>query len=186
MTSFSIHTPATAPEAARPIFDDVKGKFGFVPNLMGALAEAPTALEAYVTLSDIFARSSLTPAERDVVTIAVSAKNGCTYCVAAHSMSAAMKKLPEDVIAALRDGRPIGDARLEALRRFAEAVVEKRGWVTDDDVQAFLAAGFGRAQALDVVLGVAFKTLSNYANHLVGTPLDAAFAPRAWQPRKAG
>lgn len=186
MSNFSIHTRETAPEAARPILDGARKKYGFVPNLLGALAEAPAALEAYVTLSDILARSSLTPTEREILTIAVSAKNGCAYCVAAHSTVAAMHKVPEDVIAALRDGRAIADARLEALRRFAETLVETRGWAGDDDVQAFLAAGFTRAQALEVVLAVAFKTLSNYANHLVDTPLDAAFAPRAWTARRAG
>ncbi len=186
MSIFSIHSHETAPEAARPILDGAKKKYGFVPNLMGALAEAPAALEAYVTLSDILARSSLTAAEREVLTIAVSAKNDCAYCVAAHSTVAAMHKVPEDVIAALRDGRPIDDARLEALRRFAETLVEKRGWADDDDVQAFLAAGLTRQKALEVVLAVAFKTLSNYTNHLVDTPLDAAFAPRAWSAREAG
>ncbi len=185
MSIFSIHTPETAPEAARPILDGAKRRFGFVPNLLGALAEAPAALEGYVALSDILAKSSFTPAEREVVTIAVSAKNGCAYCVAAHSTLAAMHKVPEDVITALRDRRAIDDPRLEALRAFAETLVEKRGWASDEDVQAFLAAGFTRAQALEVVLGVAFKTLSNYANHLVDTPVDAAFAPRAWSADEA-
>ena len=89
------------------------------------------------------------------------------------------------MIAAVRDERPIPDARLEALRRFAETVVDKRGWATEDDVQAFLAAGFGRQQVLEVILGVAFKTISNYANHLVDTPLDDAFAGQAWTTQKA-
>ena len=83
-------------------------------------------------------------------------------------------------------GRPIADERLEALYKFTETVVRKRGWADEDDVQAFLAAGFGRAQVLEIVLGVAFKTLSNYANHLIQTPVDAAFAPRAWTASEAG
>ncbi len=176
MSIFSIHTPETAPEKARPILDGAKRKFGFVPNLLGALAEAPAVLEAYVTLSDILARSSFTPTEREVVLIAVSAKNGCDYCVAAHSTIAGSQRVPAEVIAALRHGRPLADPRLEALRGFAEALVEARGWVSEADVQAFLAAGFERGQVLEVVLGIAFKTLSNYTNHLVGTPLDEAFA----------
>ena len=71
------------------------------------------------------------------------------------------------------------------MRRFAETVVDKRGWATEDDVQAFLAAGFGRQQVLEVILGVAFKTISNYTNHLVDTPLDEAFAGQAWTAEKA-
>ncbi len=186
MSIFSIHGEQTAPEASRPILEGAKAKYGFLPNLLGGLAASPAALEAYVTLSDLFDKSSLTPDERQVVILATSAENGCEYCVAAHSTVAAMLKTPDDVIGALRDGRPINDERLEALRKFTETVVKKRGWADEDDVQAFLAAGFDRAQVLEIVLGVAFKTLLNYADHLIATPLDAAFAPRAWTARKAG
>ncbi len=186
MSIFSIHTAETAPEAARPILDGAARKFGFVPNLLGALAEAPAALQAAVTLIDILARSSFTPTEREVVLITVSTLNECHYCVAAHSTIAGMHKVPAEVIAARRDGRPIADARLEALRRFTKTLVETRGWATEDDVQALLAAGFTRGQAFEVVLGVAFKTLLNYADHLVGTPLDDAFAPQEWTAAKAG
>ena len=186
MSIFSIHTKETAPEASRPILDGAGRSFGFVPNLLGGLAEAPAALEGVVTLSGIFDKTSFTPTERQVVLISVSVENGCAYCVAAHSTVAGMHKVPEDVIAALRDGRPIADPRLEALRRFTVAVVQKRGFTTHDEVQDFIAAGFDRGQALEVVLGVALKTLANYANHLVDTPIDAAFAPREWAPAKAG
>jgi len=34
---------------------------------------------------------------------------------------------------------------------------------------------------LEVTLGIAMKTLSNYANGLMNTPLDEAFKPEAWQ-----
>ena len=186
MSIFSIHTAESAPEASRPILNSAARKFGFVPNLLGALAEAPAALQAYVTLADILAKSSFTPTEREVVLITVSTQNECHYCVAAHSTIAQMQKVNADVIAALRERRPLADARLEALRRFTATLVETRGWAADDDVQAFLAAGFTRGQALEVVLGIAFKTLSNYANHLIDTPVDAAFAPQAWPAAKAG
>jgi alkylhydroperoxidase family enzyme len=48
-------------------------------------------------------------------------------------------------------------------------------------VNDFLNAGFTPQQALEVVLGIGLKTLSNYTNHLADTPLDEAFAGRAWQ-----
>mgnify|MGYP006989125510 FL=1 len=39
-----------------------------------------------------------------------------------------------------------------------------------------------RAQILEIILGLSFKKLSNYVNHVVDTPLDDAFAPKAWKP----
>ena len=88
----------------------------------------------------------------------------------------------EAELEALRDGSPLADPKLEALRAFASAVVQELGWVSEEEVDGFLAAGFEREQVLDVVVGVAYKTLSNYTNHLAGTPLDSAFAAFAWEP----
>lgn len=185
MTIFSVHTMQTAPGASRPILEGARKNLGFVPNLLGALAEAPVALEGYLALTGLVAKTSFSPAEQQVILIATSVANGCEYCVAAHSTIAAMHKVPEDVIAALRANSSIPDPRLEALRQFTATLVGKRGHAGDQEVQDFLAAGFTRAQVLEVVLGIAMKTLSNYANHLIDTPVDAAFAPRAWETGKA-
>ena len=186
MSILSIHSPETAPEASRPFLEATKKRFGFSPNIAGALAESPAALEGYLTLARLFAGTSFSPVERQIVLIAASVVNGCAYCVAAHSTMAAGERVAEDVIAALRDGEPIADARLEALRRFVEILVEKRGWASDREVQSFIAAGFSRRQVVEVLLGITQKTLSNYVNHLADTPLDDAFAPRQWAAAKAG
>ena len=69
----------------------------------------------------------------------------------------------------------------KALRLFTTQVVDKRGWLSAEDVGNFIAAGYSQAQILEVVLGVAMKTISNYTNHIAGTELDAAFADFAWQ-----
>jgi alkylhydroperoxidase family enzyme len=53
--------------------------------------------------------------------------------------------------------------------------------VTEAAVQAFLDAGFSRGNVLDVVMGVTMKTLSNYANHVMQTPVDDVFAGERWE-----
>ncbi len=70
--------------------------------------------------------------------------------------------------------------RLAALSGFAAAMVEKRGWVSDAQIAAFLDAGFTKGHVLDVVLAVSMKTLSNYVNHIADTPLDAALEAHRW------
>ena len=181
MKEFPYHTVSTAPEEAKPILEAAEKAFGMTPNLLRKMAEAPVLLEGYWQLKDIFSRSSLSPAEQQVVLIAASANNGCTYCVAVHSTLADMIKVPDEVTEALRNGQPIPDARLEALRQFTQTLVEARGWAPDAELKAFLDAGYTQAQVLEVVLGVGFKTLSNYTNHLVDTELDPAFQRRAWE-----
>jgi len=184
MSEFKVHTVDTAPEQSVAFLQGAQQAFGFVPNLIGVLAESPAVVEAYLTLSKIFDKSSLSPVERQVAILAISRINECDYCMASHSVIASMQKVPADVIQAIRNDKPIADEKLEALRTFAVSLIEKRGWLSEDDVAAFRSAGFSQAQVFEVVLAVSLKTLSNYASNLAETPLDNAFSSRAWQPLK--
>ncbi len=159
-----------------------KTKLGMVPNMYGVMANSPGLLDTYIHGYEIFrASSGFTPVEQEVVLLAISRENGCTYCVAAHSFIAdKMSGVPEDVTNAIRDGRPIQDARLAALHDFTRTMVVKRGLPSTADVSAFLAAGYSERQILEIVLAISVKILSNYANHLFHTPVDATFAGRTW------
>ncbi len=175
-----VQTSDTAPAGSRSLLQAAQSKYGFVPNLLGTMANAPALLDGYMTLAGIFDRTSLTPTERQIVLLAVSFENRCEYCMAAHTAIAGMQKVDPSVVGALRDGTSIDDSRLEALREFAAETARTRGWPSVEVVSRFTDAGYSPAQALEVVLGVGVKTLSNYANHLAGTPLDAAFAGAKW------
>lgn len=180
MTKLQVHTIDSAPEKSKPILEKAQKGLGFVPNLYGVLADSPAMLEAYTTLGGILDRGSFSATERQVVLLTTSFENECDYCMGAHSTIAGMQKVPDEVVQALRDGSPLPDARLEALRTFTRKLVGERGWVSDADVETFLAAGFERAQLLEVILGVGLKTLSNYTNHVSKTPLDEAFQRNSW------
>jgi uncharacterized peroxidase-related enzyme len=177
---FPVFTPDTAPDGSRERLAGAKRAFGFLPNMLGTMAGAPALLESYLTLSRLFDETSLTPSERQVVLLAVSAENGCSYCVAAHTAIAAMQHVPNDVVHAVREGLAIREPRLEALRTFTRAVVSRRGHPAAQELHAFQGAGFSSQHVLEVVLGVGMKTISNYTNHLADTPLDEAFAAAAW------
>ncbi|MGH9748715.1 MAG: carboxymuconolactone decarboxylase family protein [Candidatus Polarisedimenticolia bacterium] len=180
MPKFPVHDVTSAPERSRPILEQARRALGFVPNLYGVLAESPALLKGYTTLAAGFEGCSLSAAERQVVLLTTSFENGCDYCMAAHSAIARMQHVPEGIVAAVRDGATISDPKLEALRGFTRELVRRRGWVPAADVQTFLDVGYTTEQVLEVIVGVGLKTLSNYANHLAGTPLDAAFKGHAW------
>jgi len=182
MSKFKVHTKETAQAQSAELLGNAEEVYGFIPNLLGVFAESPATLKAYLTIGQIFDESSFSPTERQLVILATNRFNECHYCVAAHSVVAEMQKVPANVVEAIRDDQPIADSRLEALRTFTTAVVEKRGWVTGNDTAAFLAAGYTKAQILEVILGISFKMLSNYTNHIAETPLDDAFASKAWAP----
>ena len=67
MTTFTIHTPDSAPAESKQQLETTQQRKGLIPNLYGVLAEAPIALEAYETLASLLMRSSFTPTERHVV-----------------------------------------------------------------------------------------------------------------------
>ena len=180
MSRIAIQTIESAPEEAGPRLAAAKKNSGFVPNLLGVLANAPTAIETYQTVSAINARNSLSDTEREVIQITAAARNGCGFCVAGHTAIARKKlQMPEPLLEALRARQALDDPKLNALALFTLAVIEERGQVSDDELQAFLAAGYNQGQALEVVLGVSLATLCNYANNLAKTPINPELQPYA-------
>ena len=180
MTDFTVHTIDSAPEAATRILQGAQKALGFVPNLYATMAEAPTTLEAYTTLSNIFGKTDLSETERQIILMTNNRLNGCKYCMAAHTTLSQMGGVADDVIQALRNDTPIADTKLEALRKFATVINQSRGWPSDAEIAAFLDAGYTKQTVLEVILGTALKTLSNYTNHIAQTDLDAAFVENAW------
>ena len=181
MVQFTVHDETTAPEASRPHLEAGKARLGFVSSLNGVMAESPELLAGYNALAEQFTKSSLPARAKHVVLITTSVLNGCEYCVAAHSTIAVKSGVDEETLAALRAGKPVSDESLEAVRKLTERVVTDRGWVDEQEVETFLAAGHTRRHVLDVVLGVGMKTLSNYTNHIAHTPLDPAWQAQEWQ-----
>jgi alkylhydroperoxidase family enzyme len=173
MSDFPIHSATTAPAAARDPLAAIEQAIGFVPNLAGTIAGSPAALAGFVGLQGALRASGLSAVEREVVGITVSRANTSAYSLAAPSTFAAHAGAEPAVIAALRDGDPLPDARLDALRAFTAAVTDARGHV---DPGSLLAAGYTRDQVLDVIAQIAYTTFANLVANVAGTPIDAAFA----------
>jgi alkylhydroperoxidase family enzyme len=185
MTKFTSYTESSAPEGSKAGLAATKAAFGFVPNLQAIMAESPELLTGYAQLWDLFSKSTLTPHEQQVVYMTSNFENECHYCMAGHSTLAKMIKMDPAVIEALRAGKPLPDGKLEALHRFATLVVRNRGWVSDADADAFIAAGYTKRNVLEVILGVATKVMSNYTNHIAHTELDAFMHGNEWSKQAA-
>jgi uncharacterized peroxidase-related enzyme len=181
MARLPLLTKDDAPEAAKAALETAERNNGYVPNLLRVLANAPVALETYLTVSGINARSSLSLAEREVVQITAAATHGCGFCVAGHTAIAYKKAgLDKATVEALRALRPVADPKLAAVAAFTRAVIASRGAVEDAALDAFKAAGYGDGAALEVVLGVSLATLCNFANNLGRPPLNPQLEPYRW------
>ncbi|AFY61072.1 carboxymuconolactone decarboxylase family protein [Synechococcus sp. PCC 6312] len=177
---FTIHTIETAPEASKEALIHAKETFGLIPNLEGILAEAPAVLKGGMALWDLFETTSFTVIEQQVIYLTANYEHECRYCMAAHSGLAKMIGMAPEDIEALRQGQPLADQKLQALRLFTQRMIEARGWVNDREIGEFLAAGYAKQQVLEVILGIAVKIIHNYTNHIAKTPLDKAFQPYVW------
>lgn len=174
---------ANADAKARAVLERAKAQVGFIPNMYAGMANSPGLLQTYLDGYDRFRKDSgLTSAEQEVVFLTISRSNGCDYCMAAHSMIAdRMSKVPPPVTAAIRERQVIPDPKLAALSRFTDVLLDTRGLPSTGDVQAFLKAGFAERHVLEIILAIAVKTLSNYSNHLLHTPIDEMFADWEWK-----
>ena len=181
MAEFKVHTPETAPDAAKPLLEKSQKAFGgMIPNLYGVMAESPALLETYQALGKLFSKTSLDTYEQQIVWLTVNYENECTYCMAAHSVVAKGVGVSDEDVQALRVGAPLADPKHEALRRFTAHMVKARGWADPAEIKKLLAAGYTTETILDVILGIGHKTLSNYTNHVAHTPVDKAFEKSAW------
>lgn len=156
MPNFAVHS-IEASGKSKQLLNESQNAYGFVPNLHAVMAESPSLLESYKTIAEIFGKTNLSETERQIILMTNNRLNSCTYCMAAHTTIMQMAKVPEDVITSLRDGLPIADPKLEALRVYAEKVNLSRGRPEESDIDALLAAGYTTQTVLDVIVGTAFK-----------------------------
>ncbi|MGW1680592.1 carboxymuconolactone decarboxylase family protein [Saccharopolyspora sp. NPDC002376] len=177
---FVDHTTETAPEASRRLMEATTKRLGYLPSAMARLAESPHLLEGFLKLSAMFEATTLDPLAREVVIMTIATRNDCHVCVAMHSAKLAGLNADPELVDALRRQRSLDDPRLESIRVFTLQLVERAGSVESQELQAFLAHGYTKQNALEVVLGIGAYTASTLANRLVDAPMDEQLAPFAW------
>jgi uncharacterized peroxidase-related enzyme len=163
--------PATATGEAKVLLDGVQKKLGVTPNLLRTLANAPAALKAYLGFGDALAGGRFDAKTREAFSLAVAGANACEYCASAHVAVSKSLKVDEVEIARRLEGRS-NDPALDAALVFARTVVDKRGFVSDDDIAAVRAAGHDDGAIAEIVANVAVNIFTNYFNHVAETDVD--------------
>ena len=181
MTTLKVHNIETAPEGSKALLEQSLKANGMIPGLHGVLAGAPGILEAYQTIHKLFTETSFNKEELTVVWQTINVEHECHYCVPAHTAIANMMKVDQSITESLRNETPLEDAKLEALRTLTLAITRNRGHVSQEELTAFYAVGYGEQQVLEIILGLSQKVISNYTNHIANTAVDAPFQPFAWE-----
>jgi uncharacterized peroxidase-related enzyme len=175
MKTFAVPSRSDVSATNQAIFDGLKSKLGFVPNLYATFAYSDTALETYINLQS--AKSSLSAKQREVVNLVVSQYNDCKYCLAAHTAIGKLVGFTDGQILEIRRGNISFDPRLDALARLVASATRGRGRVDSDVLERFFAAGYTQANLVDTIMVIGDKIISNYLHSATQIPVDFPQAP---------
>ena len=180
MTSFPVHTMESAPERSKDALKQLQSAFGMIPNIAGAIATSPVLINSLVGLFGNVHGGSFTEAQVQTVLLTDAVTNASTWAVAFHTALALKQEIDPKDVQAIRERRLPKDAKLAALSALAKTMIEKRGRLDNQDVDRFIAAGFGKDHLLEVIAIVAASTITNYTGSITKPPLEAPFQTYAW------
>jgi alkylhydroperoxidase family enzyme len=180
MTNFLVYSLESAPERSKPALQQLQSAFGMIPNIAGAMATSPVLINSLVGLFGNVHGGSFTEAQVQTVLLTDAVTNASTWAVAFHTTLALKEGIDPADVQAIRDGRLPKDSKLAALSALAKTMIEKRGRLDDNDVNRFLATGFGKDHLLEVIAAVAASTITNYTGSITKPPLEAPFQTHAW------
>ena len=149
----------------------VEKSLGVVPNLFATLANAPVALDGFLSLSKTLSRGRLTARQREIVALAVGQENECRYCLSAHTASSRGVGLNDAGALKARNGD--GDDPFErALASFAKVIVRQRGHLSNEEFESARKAGIDDGLVMEIIANVALNTFTNYVNEVADTEID--------------
>src|SRR5690606_30755494 len=160
MTKFLVPTRGEVSENNQAIFDNLQENIGFVPNLYAYYAKNETALGDYLAFQN--RKSTLKTKEREAINLVTSQINGCSYCLAAHTVLGKMNGFTDEQIIELRKGSASFDSKLDALVKFAASTVSNKGKASEESKQVFFNTGYTEANMIDGVIVISDKIISKY------------------------
>ena len=152
-----------------------------IPNIVGAMATSPVLIKSLVGLFGNVHGGGFTEAQVQIVLLTDAVTNRSAWAVAFHTALALKEGIDPADIQAVREGRLPKDRKFAALSGLAKTLIEKRGRLDDEDINRFLAAGFGKDHLLEVIAAVAASTITNYTGNITRPSLDAPFQAHAWE-----
>lgn len=160
------------PADVRERIELVGRKTGFVPNMFLALARRPDEFRAFMAYHDTVvdkATPGLSKADREMIVVATSAANDCTYCVVAHG--AILRIRARDPLVADQVATNFRHAditpRQRAMLDFALRVALSSATVEDEHLVELSQHGFDTDDVWDIGAIAALFAMSNRLAHLM-------------------
>jgi uncharacterized peroxidase-related enzyme len=171
MARLPIIDPEKSTGKAQELLTAVQKKLGLVPNSMRVMANSPAVLEAYIGFSGALDGGSLDAKTRERIALGSAEANQCNYCLSAHSAIGKLVGLNEAEILDSRRARSTEPKSAAALQ-FSRQLIEKRGAVSEADVEVAHQGGLTEGEIAEVVALTALNIFTNYFNTAFQVDLD--------------
>ncbi|NWO04760.1 MAG: peroxidase-related enzyme [Alteromonadaceae bacterium] len=177
MSRLPMLCPDTACEQGAPTLKAIQKQLGMLPNFFAGLANHGAALNGYLAFDDTLSQHSrLTPAQRELIALAIANANGCHYCVSGHSLSAKHKGVSADDARQAQQGQAANPYD-QAILDVALAVLEQRGHLSDEQLTNAREAGLDDATLVEITSWVGLNSYSNWVNNLIQPKIDFPEVP---------
>ncbi|MBK8284336.1 MAG: peroxidase-related enzyme [Ahniella sp.] len=153
------------------LLQSINNAFGVVPNMFRTVAHAPAALNAMWGSFAALGKGKLGAKLGEQIAVAVANRNGCDYCLAAHTYIGQGAGLSREQLALAQTGDS-NDPRTRAALQFALELTERRGQVGPDSVQNLRQHGFSDEEIVEILAHVALNLFTNYTNIAFDVPVD--------------
>ncbi len=172
MARLKLVSPETAIGKTKDLYSVIQSKLGVVPNMMQTMGNSSAFLEGYLNLNSALGSGKLGAKVGELIALTVAEINACNYCLSAHSyLGANLVKLDSDTMDAARVAVS-ADRKIDAILKFAKAVVIRKGQVSDADLAAVKEAGITEGEIAEIIGHVGLNILTNYFNTTANTEID--------------
>ena len=171
MARLPIVRPEQATGKAHDLLNAVQKKLGLVPNMTRVMVNSPAVLEAYIGFSGALDKGSLDAKIRERIALETAEANQCEYCLSAHSAIGKLVGLSEAEILESR-GAQSTEGKAEAALKFSRLLIEKRGAVSEADVETARKGGLTDGELAEVVALTALNIFTNYFNTAFQVDVD--------------
>lgn len=188
ISRYPIPDMKTLPINVQKRMEETAEKSKFMPNVHQALSHRPAEFDAFFNYYDILMNEehgSLTKAEKELIVVATSAKNGCLYCVISHSALYRIYSKRPYVADQVATNHHMADLteREKVIVDFALKVSQMTN-IVDEDFESLAKQGLDKEDAWDIGAIASFFAMSNRMAHLTDMRPNEEFYTMGRVPRQ--
>lgn len=164
--------PETTTGKSKELFNAIQSKLGMVPNMMRTMGNSPAVLNGYLSLNAALSEGRLGAKLGELIALTVANANSCDYCNAAHSfIGEKLVHIDAEAINDAKSGKS-NDAKIQAALDFSRVLIDKKGEVSEADMDALKSAGYDDGTIAEIIAHVSLNIFTNYFNKAAKVLVD--------------